>query len=382
MPPELVIYRAFMARKKVVRRLAPLPTGPVFTAKDHKIARLLEILRGIAVQGQTEQPQVFYAVRDVAKRFRMPISTVASAYKQLEEEGILSAVRGSKTLLQGLSSGRHFSVLGFIGMPAAVSAFVAVPEYRSFFVRVRRELRSRGFAVAMVFFDGPDLRSGRLVKRLIKYDFDMVLWYRPDASSREAIRGLKDTGVRIIGIGDYGLSPIHCQYEIRRERAITQILQYWRAKARVNSVVVVRGVKASAQEETLERLMEEQHLPFEFKNLELQTAGPFLDSLGNEKAKAIIFPSWAASLFAFRDPEGLMKLLNTAPVAFTGGAPSFPFARVRNVRAELVSVDWQLVAGKIVTDLVSKKAGAQDETTAFWAKACIRADLSQFAQTI
>jgi hypothetical protein len=31
-------------------------------------------------------------------------------------------VRGSKTLLQGLSSGRHFSVLGFVGMPAATSS--------------------------------------------------------------------------------------------------------------------------------------------------------------------------------------------------------------------------------------------------------------------
>src|SRR2546430_8979730 len=164
-----------MARKKITRRLAPLPPKTILKAREHKTARLAEILRGIAVTSQTDEPQVFYPVRDVAGRFHMSTSVVAKAYGQLEDEGLLSTVRGSKTVLQGLSAGRRLNVLGFIGTPAAVPAFVGLQDYRTFFIRVRRELRARGFAVAMVLFDPADMKSGRLEKRIVKYDFDTVL---------------------------------------------------------------------------------------------------------------------------------------------------------------------------------------------------------------
>ena len=39
-----------MARKKMVRGLPPLPARLTFKAKEHKRARLLEILRKIAIE--------------------------------------------------------------------------------------------------------------------------------------------------------------------------------------------------------------------------------------------------------------------------------------------------------------------------------------------
>jgi DNA-binding transcriptional regulator YhcF (GntR family) len=59
----------------------------------------------VALKNQRPEPQIFYPIRDVARHFRVPPSTVARVYDHLEEEGILVSVRGSKTLLQGLSSG-------------------------------------------------------------------------------------------------------------------------------------------------------------------------------------------------------------------------------------------------------------------------------------
>src|SRR2546421_3338846 len=213
-----------MAREKIARRLAPLPPKTILKSREHKTARLAEILRGIAVTSQTDEPQIFYPVRDVADRFRTSISVVAKAYERLEDKGLLSTVRGSKTLLQGIRTARRLSVLGFIGMPAAVPAFIGLQDYRIFFIRVRRELRARRFAVAMVLFDPADMKSGRLEKRIVKYDFDTVLWYRPDASSREDVSLLKDAGVRMIAVSDHALSPIHLRYEIRRDTAVNQIL--------------------------------------------------------------------------------------------------------------------------------------------------------------
>src|ERR1700756_5951924 len=112
-----------MARKKIVRRMPPLPKSAALRATDHKADRLLEILRGIAVTNQRDEPQPFYPLREVASRFQVPVSTVARGYGQLEEEGILTSVRGSKTVLQGLSSARHLSVRGIVGLPASPSRF-------------------------------------------------------------------------------------------------------------------------------------------------------------------------------------------------------------------------------------------------------------------
>jgi DNA-binding transcriptional ArsR family regulator len=183
-----------MPRKKIARDLPPLPARLTFKAKKHKGAQLLEILRGVAITNQQEEPQVFYPIRQVARHLGVTASTVSRVYDALEEEGILVSVRGSKTLLQGLSGGRHLSVLGFIGMPALTSAFVTLQDCRTFFIRTRRELRVRGFAVATVFYDRNEGQNGGLFSRIDKYNFDTVLWHQPDRVARETVPQVKDRG--------------------------------------------------------------------------------------------------------------------------------------------------------------------------------------------
>lgn len=124
-----------MARTKLVHRLPPLPAGTILKGVTHKGAHLLEVLRSVALKNQRAKPQPFYPMRDVARHFHVPLSTVARIYDQLEDEGILVSVRGSKTLLQGLNWGRHLSVLGFVGMPAFTPSFVTLQAYRTFFIR-------------------------------------------------------------------------------------------------------------------------------------------------------------------------------------------------------------------------------------------------------
>jgi hypothetical protein len=371
-----------VSRKKIGHSLTPLPKGPRLTRREHKTERLLEVLRAFAIRNQKEESQPFYPIRKVATHFHVSPSMIATAYERLEDEGLLSTIRGSGTVLQGRAAVRHLRVLGFIGLPAAVSSFIALQDYRMFFVRVRRELRARGFAVAMVLFDSSDIGAGRLSNRMSKYDFDTVLWFRPDASARDVISRLADKGVRVVAVNDHHLSPVQNRYEIRREDAILKVLRYWRSEHKISSTVIVRGVKAAAKEETLQQLLQEEHFRFEFRNAVDQSAARFLDSLGRMRNKGIIFPSWAASQFSFREPEALMELAQRSRIAFTGGPPSIPFAQVRDVRAELVIVDWQLLAEKIVDDLISKKAFDRSNTTMFKAKAHIRASLGDYSQVI
>src|ERR1043166_3618743 len=268
-----------MARKKIARGLPVLKSRLTFKAKKHKGAQLLEILRGIAIANQREEPQVFYPIREVARHLRVTASTVSRIYDALEEEGILVSVRGSKTLLQGLSGGRHLSVLGFIGMSALTSSFVTLQDCRTFFIRTRRELRVRGFAVATVFYDGSERQTGRIFSRIDKYDFDTVVWYEPDRAAKETAPQLKDRGVQVIGVSDRWFPSIRCRYEVQRESAITSILRDWRANDAITSVVVARGLEpAAAREELLKTLLEEEGLVYEFKSAGDQQLADFLNS--------------------------------------------------------------------------------------------------------
>jgi IclR helix-turn-helix domain len=372
-----------MARKKMVSGLPPLPRRLTLKAKEHKGVQLLEILRSIAMANQQEGPQIFYPIREIARRFAVPVSTVSRVYHQLEEEGILVSVRGSKTLVQGLSSGRHLSVRGFVGLPALTSSFITLQDCRTFFIRTRRELRARGFAVATVFYDRCEGQTGRLFSRIDKNDFDTVLWYQPDRAAKETVPLLEDGGVQVIGVSDRWFPSIRCRYEVQRESAIVSILRDWRANAAITSAIVVRGVEIStAKEELLKTLLEEEGLACEFISARDQRLGDFLNSLAGDKRRGIIFPSLAAALFGFRAPEALAKLMSRARVALTGGPVSIPFAHVPDVAADLVIVDWQLVAEQIVSDLITRKAFNRVETTVFEAKAHLRAPISQYVQRL
>jgi hypothetical protein len=372
-----------MARPKLTHRAPPLPPKAACKLGENKAERLLDILRGVALTHQRAEPQVFYPIRDVARHFRAPLSTVARIYNQLEDEGILVGIRGSKTLLQGTSSGRHLSVLGFVGMPAHTPLFVTQQDYRTFFIRMRRELRARGFAVATVFYDREEGRHGRLASRLDKYDFDTVLWHQPDRAAKETVPQLADSGVQTIGISDRGFPSIRCRYEVQREPAIMSILRDWHLNAGIKSVIVARGVQTSAQkEELLKTLLEEEDLSYEFQSAGDHRPSDFLDSLARDGERGIIFPSLAAAFFAFRAPHALAQLMMRARVALSGGPVNIPFAQAPEVAVDLVVVDWQLVAEQIVSDLISRKAFDRAKTTVFEAKAHLRTPLSLYAQSL
>jgi hypothetical protein len=371
-----------MARKKLRRRLPALP-AKLLRARDHKTGVLLDVLRRYTVLNQREEPQVFHPVRTVAKHFDVPVSLTARVYEQLENEGLLTRIRGSKTLLQGRSSGRHFSVLGFVGMPGAMSAFVAYQDYRMFFVRVRRELRLRGFAVAMVLFEPRDTRSGQLLAWIEKHDFDTVLWYQPDTPAREIIAKLSDAGIEVVGVADGRLPAIRCRYEIRREPAIKTMLHDWKTRGTIKTIGVVRASGASGEtEQTLETLIEEEGLACEFLDARSKRPEAFLDENCQRKHMGLILSSRVASLFAFRAPEALMNAMNRCRIAFTGGPPTMPFTPVIDAPADLVVVDWQLAAEQIVSDLVSKSAFDRARVTAFEAQAVLHAPLNQYAQSL
>jgi hypothetical protein len=372
-----------MARKRRAGQLPPLPKGAVFRPRDHKTERLLEILRGIAVTNQQREPLTFYPVRSVAEHFKTPISTVARVYETLEGEGILRSVRGSKTILQGFKSGRHLNVLALIGVPAATEAFVTFQDYRTFFIRIRRELRMRGFAVSMVLFETRHIRSGQLANRIRKHKFDHVLWYRPEVPFTECINHVRDAGVNIIGVQDCGLPAVRCRYEINRTEAMKQIFRNWKKLAGLTEAIVVRtSGNSNAKEEMIQAAAEDTGLDLDFVRIHGEGTHRFLESCEARNNCGLILTSRVASNFAFRAPEALMELMQRRRVAFIEGPPSIAFADPLSVPGDFVLIDWQVAAEQIVSDLISGQALDLTNATVFQATAGIQAPLNQYAQVL
>jgi len=373
-----------MARKKVPRALAPFPSRRPVEKAHHKTEALTEILRDIAAKNQLEQPRAFYSMREVATHFRVPFSIVSRVYQRLEQEGLLSRVRGSKTILQGLHFDRHLSVRAFVGLPASLSAFVTLQDYRMFFIRLRRELRLRGFAAATAYFEPNEASTGGLSGRLKAYEVDTVIWFHPSKEAKETALRLADLGIRLLGVANDNFPSIPCRYQVRREAATRALLVDWKTRG-VERVTLIHSQdrRSALAEEALHTLLDELEISWSAKNYSGHRTEAFLRSLQKTKSNGIIFSSSAvASKFCFRSPGAVTDVLEAHRVAFIDGPVAMPFTIVPDVCVDLVTVDWQLVAERIVNDLISQDAFQQPGPTLFEAQPQLRVPLSQFVQSI
>jgi hypothetical protein len=374
-----------MPRTRISHDLGPLPRGAALRAAHHKPNSLLQILRSLAIKHQREQPRVFYSLREVANRFRVRISTVAKIYHDMEQEGLLSRVRGSKTVLNSLRNNRRLSVRGFVGLPALISNFITIQDYRRFFISIRRELWLRGFATTMFFFRPDEAADGRLSDELKSYEVDTVIWLHPGRTARETLLRLSDMGIRVIVISQVGTPSMPCRYYVWKERAIESLLKDWKDRNSIRKITVVdsKDYRSPVTEEVLRVILQNLGIGAVARTFHDEDSSAFLRELRRAETGGIIFPSSGlASMFAFRSPDQLADLLTSQRVAFVDGEIDIPFAKVPDVPVDLVTVNWQAVAESIVNDLITREAYDRNRHTTFDAGVRLRVPLSSFCEEI
>jgi hypothetical protein len=374
-----------MPRKSISRSLPPLPKTRCLDDALNKTNRLVEILRRVAVNSRSTQSRVFYSVRNISQHFHVTLSTAARAYHQLEREGLLTMVRGSKTLLQGRHYDRRLEVRAFVGLPASLSSFVTIQAYRTFFIKIRRELRLRGFATAMVFFEKDEVETAVLSERLKIYEVDTVIWFQPPRQATKSSPWLSDYGIRLIGVAHEEFPSIPCRYQVRRDQGIADLLVQWKQRYGLDHVTLAQPAerRSSTLEESLHNTLDDLSIKSSVSVFNGKRSEDFVRALQNTTTGGIIFSSsQLASQLCFRTPDAVADLLQTHRVAFLNGPVSMPFARVPGVDVDLVVVDWQLVAEKMVDDLITQEAFQNGHTTIFEAAAKLRVPLSEFAQSI
>ncbi|HEV2803330.1 MAG TPA: helix-turn-helix domain-containing protein [Chthoniobacterales bacterium] len=371
-----------MPRTKFPRALPLLPSQRgVKLPHRARNGDWLQVLRRLANAARGTNSKPFYSMREVAHHFHLPLSRVSRLYKELEKEGVVRRIRGSRTILQGKSPVRHLIVRSVVGIPASLSCFLTLQDYRMFLLKVRREFRRRGLITAIAFyedrFDAEDL-----VERLQQARADIALWYLPDGTARSLAPQLLDVGIPLLGISDGGLPGVPCCYEVNRSQAIRAIFRDWMASGISNVRIVRTESRSSADEERLEALLLDTPFRWRFVNAQSKVAEQFVVNLTAQKDEAIVFLGSAASLCLMRAPEAMSRILSQGRVGLVEGPVSMPLTPRIDGPVDLVVVNWQRLAQRIADDILGRETFDCHQPVIFDAKGELKVPFHKFAQKL
>jgi DNA-binding transcriptional ArsR family regulator len=117
----------------------------------HSKSRLiLKLLRRLTRQSRQTYPVRFYPIRSIAARFHISPSIVSRHYRQLQSEGLLTTIWGSKTVIP--ASVPPIKKQAYL-IPISVAELVASESYRNYVISLHRRLRSRGIAEHLILFE-------------------------------------------------------------------------------------------------------------------------------------------------------------------------------------------------------------------------------------
>lgn len=309
--------------------------------------------------------QVFYSIREAAKQLRVPPSAIARVFEVLKAKGILHAVRGSRTMLEGSGQAAKATIKAFIALPVYHSYFMALHDYRQFHLDFWKESKHRGFVSHPIFFEDHPQGLEELKKALEEY-FDFIVWFLMRPPFREIALRLSDRGIRQIRIANGDVPGIRSRYEIRRENALATILSTWQRDAKVRALRIIRATKYSAAEERMiEQTADDLGLEYEHIQVRTDTLPRAVASLCCDTAKGIILPGAPAMLLSVVAPRAFAKLLKTCLVALPDGPVTSFFEPVSPAPVDLITVDWPSVAKRIVADLITKRAFDETQSAVF-----------------
>ncbi|MBA3609410.1 MAG: hypothetical protein H0W43_13040 [Chthoniobacterales bacterium] len=335
---------------------SPLPRLPRRLSRrngETPAEALFRLLRGIARSSRRSQDQTFYSLREIAGHFDLPLSLVSRVFARLETEGLLGRVRGSRTVLHGRKLDRHLYVRGVVGIPVSLFRFSAFAGYREFVTLLRRKLRRRGFMPAAVFFRHEESRGNFLAQSLLEAQADTVVWFSPPREAPETVSFMRDAGVRVVGVAESVSNVIPCRYQIQREEALRKILREWRVADLASTVVVTAERGGSpADEESYRLVSNEELLPSTSITLDKDNAQRASRVIWRSERCGILLTKSGAAFLAVREPEIFARLTKERRVALVEGPISVTFAVIPAARVDLIAVDWEKVAERIVADLI------------------------------
>ena len=360
--------------KSAKSRLPDLPAlGSVSRQTDiaeERSALILRLLRQKAQRSRNKKLQPFFSIRAVASHFAVPPTTVSRIYSQLKDEGLLASVWGSKTFVEPVQIDNQLRVRAVVALPASLTSFCTVREYRTFFLEMRDALWKLGFATRLLFYEGRDAEEPTFAELLLNYKVDIVIWFLPTPRMKGTAARLVDRGIRAITVTDFPASSAEHPYYISRERALKDGLFSWQRDG-ITSITVLQSPhgESSTTVATIEKCLREAALPYTVVNAESWQFHTSLPTRSQRKNRAIVFPSSEVAVrLGSRDPGQFAELLEQSHVMMVNGLIDLPGWPPVNASIDVIEVDWEIVAKRIASDLAKSTRSSIEAPIVFQAK--------------
>ncbi len=336
-----------------------------------KSALLLRLLRQNARRSRNKKAQAFYSIRAVASHFNVPATTVSRIYAQLRSEGLLTTVWGSKTFVTPDRIDNQLRVRGIVVLPACLTSFCTVREYRDFFSEIRNALWNFGFATRLLFYKRIDAESPSFAGYLLKYKPDVVVWFQPIPKPTATVARLLDRGIRVVTVADCPGDRRGHHYCIDRRKAIEDALRGWRQDG-IRSVTVLQDTRCASLTTIalIEKCLRGVAMPYAFTNPEslcqLKEPLPAAEQRAN---RGIIFPSseLAVAVGGY-DLARFAKLSEQSRFIITDGSIDVPGSYGAKPLTDVIEVDVKSIAKRIARDLIHSTSSRRTNPVTFHAK--------------
>lgn len=367
-----------------------LPSLAPYTASYRRDARsgskadaLYRQIFECAQKIRKDDAQPFYKTRDLADAFGVSLSTVSETLHKIQrEEGILRIARGSQVILSGTHMDRALRLRAMIGMPIALGGFIAYDPYRRFFLNMRSQLRRSGCSGVMAFYyRRDDVTHPDFVERLKGYDVDTAIWFAPEVGAAQTAQSLLERDVRLVCIGEESESLMLPHYRIQRSDAVRTAVQGMADQGlRIVRVRHPALRSFSLRNERVESILRDIGREIPYEGSDTADLLRYLEKLDKMTGVAIVFQQAAFAQFvADRAPERLFRLMANHHVILANGPVTFQYTTLPDVPVDVVRVDWESAARRVVRDLLENSVPAPSSGAIFRGEWLHRAKLSQVA---
>jgi hypothetical protein len=303
----------------------------------------------------------------VARRFDVPLTTVARIYGQLKKEGILASVWGSNTVVEPYELNRELRMRGTVALPACLKTFCALRNYRSLFENVQTALWKAGFATRQLFYENGNAANPAFNETLLNQKFDVVLWLLPDPAVLTGRKRLLDRGVRVLSAIESLIADGRADYVLSRLHALKEVVNLWKLRG-VRLATIVHESGSGIALDTIGACLDGLGMAHVSATAPSGSTGQ-THSLCRKNNTAFIFPQFESALrFAYEHPGNFALLLKQHPALLMGGMLDLPIDISSCAGLEVIEFDWRPVVNRLIGDLFKWKRLPAGKPVVFHAK--------------
>jgi len=345
-----------MPRKLAEQLLPPLrelfPDFNGFPESGHRLHLATDLLGRAARSLQKQKNQSFYSMREAARFLWVPPSTMSGVYRNLENEGLIVRMRGSRTILLGRTSQSSHPARSIVSIPIILPGMINSCFARSFCARISEELWRHHFVANLMLCTLAESFTNRFTQRLLKQS-DAVIWLFPYRDLKETILTLQDHCIQNVLLSSVENILLPADYIMDWTPTYRQAIKYWKAD-NIHHVVLTKASEPRLQKiiEGFLQLLKEEGLSF---TLTEPSAFDLQDKVEAKLKKGMcacaVLEHDLSQQFCNRESVIMARLMTRCRVLFGRGMVSAPYFSKRDFKADIIGFSGDEVARRVARDL-------------------------------